>query len=69
MPTWILWLSPVPLSGLAAVLWNTWTSRDRGAAQAKESVEQYARFRKAMDAPDPARDPAATRLRKCPGAR
>ncbi len=54
MPTWILWLSPVPLSAVAAVAWNAWTSRERGPAETTDTMEEYARFLKAMNAPIPA---------------
>ena len=54
MPTWILWLSPVVVGPLLAVVWTSWASRPRGPVEAIESVDQYARFRKAMEAPVPA---------------
>lgn len=53
MPSWILWLSPVIVAPLLAVLWTVWASRERAPEQALETVEQYDRFRAALTAPDP----------------
>jgi hypothetical protein len=50
MPAWILWLSPVIVSPLAAIAWTSWSSRDRGPEQAIETVEQHDRFRAAFGA-------------------
>ena len=51
MPSWILWLSPVIVSPLLAVLWTSWMSRPRGPLAAIETVEEYDRFRAALTAP------------------
>ena len=53
MPTWILWLSPVVVAPVLAVLWTSWASRPRGPVEAIDSVDQYAKFRKAMESPVP----------------
>ena len=53
MPTWMLWLSPVVVAPVLAVVWTSWASRPRGPVEAIESVDQYARFRKAMESPVP----------------
>lgn len=53
MPSWILWLSPVIVSPLLAVLWTSWLSRPRGPVAAIETVEEYDRFRAALTAPLP----------------
>ena len=54
MPTWILWLSPVIVAPLLAVVWISWVSRPRAPEHARESVERYDRFRAAL------KDPAVT---------
>ncbi len=59
MPTWILWLSPVVVAPVLAVLWTSWASRPRGPVEAIESVDQYAKFRKAMESPVPGPRPVA----------
>jgi hypothetical protein len=53
MPAWILWLSPVIVSPLLAVLWTSWASRPRGPVQAIETVDEYERFRAALTTPLP----------------
>ena len=53
MPSWILWLSPVIVAPLLAVLWTVWASRERAPVQALETVEQYDRFRAALTNPVP----------------
>jgi len=53
MPSWILWLSPVIVSPLLAVLWTSWTSRPRGPVAAMETVDEYERFRAALTTPLP----------------
>ena len=52
MPSWILWLSPVIVAPLLAVLWITWSARPKGLGQAREGVEQYDRFRAALSERD-----------------
>jgi cytochrome c-type biogenesis protein CcmH/NrfF len=48
MPAWILWLSPVIVAPLLAVLWITWASRPKGREEARETVQRYDRFRAAL---------------------
>ena len=48
MPAWILWLSPVIVAPLLAVLWITWAGRPKGPEEARETVQQYDRFRAAL---------------------
>ena len=48
MPSWILWLSPVIVAPLLAVVWITWAVRPKGPEEARETVEQYDRFRAAL---------------------
>jgi cytochrome c-type biogenesis protein CcmH/NrfF len=48
MPAWILWLSPVIVAPLLAVLWITWAARERGPEEARETVQKYDRFRAAL---------------------
>jgi cytochrome c-type biogenesis protein CcmH/NrfF len=48
MPTWILWLSPVIVAPLLAVVWTSWANRPRGPEQALETVQEYDRFRAAL---------------------
>ena len=52
MPSWILWLSPVVVAPLLAVLWITWSARPKGLGQAREGVERYDRFRAALSEHD-----------------
>ena len=64
MPSWILWLSPVIVSPLLAVLWTSWASRPRGPVEAIQTVEQHQRFRAALTAPVPeARKPERPRAK------
>jgi cytochrome c-type biogenesis protein CcmH/NrfF len=51
MPAWILWLSPVVIAPLLAVLWTSWASRPRGPVEAKATVQEYDRFRAALTQP------------------
>ncbi|MGZ6826586.1 MAG: hypothetical protein ACXVGH_07315 [Mycobacteriales bacterium] len=51
MPAWILWLSPVIVAPMLAVLWTMWASRPRGPEQALETVQEYDRFRAALTSP------------------
>jgi cytochrome c-type biogenesis protein CcmH/NrfF len=53
MPTWILWLSPVIVAPLLAVVWTSWSTRPRGPEQALETVQEYDRFRAALTSPVP----------------
>ena len=64
MPSWILWLSPVIVSPVLAVLWTSWTSRERGPVEAMETVEAYDRFKAALTSsvPEP-RTPKARATR------
>ena len=48
MPAWILWLSPVIVAPLLAVLWITWASRPRGPVEARATVQKYDWFRAAL---------------------
>ena len=57
MPSWLLWLAPVPLATLAAIAWTAWSGRARGPAEAEDSVAAYERFRAAL-APPPGDDSA-----------
>ncbi len=58
MPVWLAWLLPVLLAPLLAVAWTSWRSRDRGPVEARESVEAYERFRRALTSPTPPAVPA-----------
>lgn len=53
MPSWILWLSPVIVAPMLAVVWTSWAARPRGPVQALETVQEYDRFRAALTAPVP----------------
>ena len=53
MPAWILWLSPVIVAPMLAVVWTSWASRPRGPVEAMQTVEQYDRFRAALTQPVP----------------
>ncbi|HUR51524.1 MAG TPA: hypothetical protein VMZ11_05325 [Mycobacteriales bacterium] len=48
MPAWILWLSPVIVAPVLAVLWVTWAARPKGPEEARETVQRYDRFRAAL---------------------
>lgn len=56
MPSWLLWLSPVPLATLAAIGWTVWAGRPRGPGRASASVAEHQRFRAALGA-DPGAAP------------
>lgn len=71
MPSWILWLSPVIVSPVLAVLWTSWASRPRGPVAANETVDEYERFRAALTTPlpqQPRRRPNAPARKKAPAA-
>ena len=53
MPSWLLWLLPLPLATVGAIAWTSWTSRSRGPAQAFDSVEDFERFRAALTSERP----------------
>jgi cytochrome c-type biogenesis protein CcmH/NrfF len=62
MPSWILWLSPVVVAPMLAVVWISWAARPRGPVEAMETVEQYDRFKAALRQPVPGpRSPRAAR--------
>ena len=61
MPSWLLWLAPVPLATLAAVAWTAWSGRARGPGRTEDSLQAYERFRDALGGP-PA-PPTPTRRR------
>jgi cytochrome c-type biogenesis protein CcmH/NrfF len=48
LPDWLLWLLPVPLATVGALLWTAWTSRARGPQDAVDGVAEYERFRRAL---------------------
>ena len=56
MPAWILWLSPVIVAPLLAVLWITWAARPKGPEEARETVQRYDRFRAALQDGAPLQD-------------
>ncbi len=60
-PDWLLWLLPVPVATVAAILWGAWSSRARGPEETSTTVQQHERFRAAMAAPVP---PARTSRRR-----
>ena len=53
MPSWILWLSPVVVAPLLAVIWMSWAGRPRGPVEAIETVEEHNRFKAALTTPLP----------------
>jgi hypothetical protein len=53
MPSWILWLSPVVVAPLLAVVWMSWAARPRGPVEAIETVEEHNRFKAALTTPLP----------------
>jgi len=63
MPAWILWLSPVVVMPVLAVVWTSWATRPRGPVQAITTVQEYDAFRRAMAAPVPAPRAARSRTR------
>jgi hypothetical protein len=64
MPAWILWLSPVIVAPLLAVVWTSWAARPRGPVEAMETVQAYDRFKAALTEPVPApRQPRKSRPR------
>ena len=62
LPDWLLWLLPVPVATLGAIVWVSWTSRTRGPQRPQDTVQEYERFRAALSAP-PRRPPPATERR------
>ena len=48
MPSWLVWLLPVPVATLAAVAWAWWRSRPPAPADPRDSVADYERFRRAL---------------------
>ena len=66
MPSWILWLSPVIVAPLLAVVWISWAARPKGPAEARSGVEKYDRFRAALSehAPAPAQGDAGREHRR-----
>jgi cytochrome c-type biogenesis protein CcmH/NrfF len=61
MPSWILWLSPVIVAPLLAVLWITWEARPKRPEEARSTVERYDRFRAALREDPPAQERADPR--------
>ncbi len=65
MPAWLIWLCPVPLATVGAILYGSWTTRTRRPAAAIDSVTEYEKFCLAMTAPSvvpgPRQRPAAAR--------
>jgi hypothetical protein len=63
MPSWILWLSPVVIAPLLAVVWMSWAARPKGPVAATETVEEYDRFKAALTSPlpHPRKKPATPR--------
>jgi hypothetical protein len=61
LPAWILWLSPVIVSPMLAVVWTSWASRPRGPVEAMETVEAYDRFRAAINTSVPEPRPVTAR--------
>ena len=53
MPSWLLWLSPVPLATLGAIAWTAWSGRRRGPGDTRASVQRHERFRAALAVPPP----------------
>lgn len=54
MPSWLLWLSPVIVAPLVAVVWITWAARPKSPAPARRSVEAHDKFRAALAEADSA---------------
>lgn len=63
-PAWLLWLLPVPLATVGAVLWTVWAGRARGPEQAEVSVRAHERFRAALTAPLPGSGPERPAVRR-----
>ena len=53
MPAWLIWLCPVPLATVGAIIWASWSTRTRRPAAAIDSVVAYEKFCLAMTAPVP----------------
>ena len=53
MPSWLVWLLPVPVATLSAVAWAAWRARPRGPADPRDSVADYERFRQALGPSSP----------------
>lgn len=51
MPDWLLWLLPVPLATLGAIVWAAWSGRTRGPQDTADGVAEYERFRQALARP------------------
>ena len=49
----MLWLLPMVLAPMLAVMWLSWRSRDRGPVEAIETVEEHQRFKAALTSPLP----------------
>jgi hypothetical protein len=54
MPSWLVWLLPVPVATLGAIAWTSWSSRVRRPVEAVDSVQAYEKFRMALKPPVPA---------------
>ncbi len=54
MPSWLLWLAPLPLATVGAIAWTAWAGRTRRPAEGAATVASYERFRAALAAPAPA---------------
>ena len=63
MPSWLLWLVPVPLATLAAVAWTAWAGRPRRPESPEESMRAHERFRAALGPPGTAPPVPAPRQR------
>jgi hypothetical protein len=50
LPAWLMWLLPVPVATLAAVVWSSWSARAR-PQDPEDTVEQYAGSRRARTVP------------------
>lgn len=47
----LMWLAPVPLATVAAILWRLWTGRSRRPASPEESMRAFRRFGAAIASP------------------
>ncbi len=63
MPSWLVWLLPVPVMTIAAMAWAAWTGRRRGPVEAASSVQAHERFRAALAAPMPTQGEGVHRSR------